>query len=311
MIKVAPPKPRIWPYPKPKRLPVRKRMTAILGMNYLDGILMLADTEEYLGGDAKSECDKLYRFTFPIGTVIMGGAGDSHLIECANQELHQFFASGEGQMPDQKITPKSALDALNIFAAKFVKDTSSPYKGFALESLPAMEMLVAVNCNNEQSLLFQWKHGRVVWIAPPRHVSIGTGVAQIHPMLRDVQFTASKECMLAHGLRMMHHAKRAVSGVGGRTEVAALQNNGCTHYFGTKAIQETEELVVNYDRFINSALHGDVFTIAAEPPLINPELEENIERGWPGMIEIFKKYRQEYKRILKPQLDAQTSADQQ
>jgi 20S proteasome alpha/beta subunit len=51
-------------------------MTAILGLNYLDGVLMMADTEETTSTATKSECDQLYRFTFPIGTVITGGAGD-------------------------------------------------------------------------------------------------------------------------------------------------------------------------------------------------------------------------------------------
>jgi hypothetical protein len=64
-------------------------MTAIIGFNYLDGALMLADTEETLGTDAKSECDKLSPFNFAIrckdgkqkvAMVVTGGAGDSHLI---------------------------------------------------------------------------------------------------------------------------------------------------------------------------------------------------------------------------------------
>ena len=81
-----------------RRLQERKRVTAIVGFNYLDGVLMLADTEESLGEGAKSECDKLYRFSFPGGTVIAGGAGDSHLIDCANQEMQTFFSlSGEGK----------------------------------------------------------------------------------------------------------------------------------------------------------------------------------------------------------------------
>jgi hypothetical protein len=124
-----------FPYPnfKPKRLPERKRMTAILGMNYLDGVLLMADTEEFLGGDAKSECDKLYRFTFPIGmkagTVITGGSGDSHLIECANQEMHQLFAMGKMKIADVAPKPDEILAALNIFADNFFQETTAQYRG--------------------------------------------------------------------------------------------------------------------------------------------------------------------------------------
>ncbi len=139
-------------------------MTAILGLSYLDGVLMMADTEESLGGDAKSECDKLYRFSFPSGTVVTGGAGDSHLIECANQDLHQFFAR------TVKTTPGEILEALNGFALKLFEETVSPLRGFQYE--PGLEMLIAVNCNKQSTLLFKWAQNRVIWIAPPQHTSI-------------------------------------------------------------------------------------------------------------------------------------------
>ena len=284
-------------------------MTAILGLNYLDGVLMMADTEELLGGDAKSECDKLYRFTFPIGTVITGGAGDSHFIDCANQELHQFFATGAAQTPDAKATAESILAGLNTFAAKFFDETTRAYSGFALETVPRIEMLIAVNCN-QQTMLFRWTHNDVLWIPPSDHTSIGSGVVQLHPMLRDVQFSASKECLLFHGMRMMFHAKRAVVGVGGKTEAVALQNDGRTHNFGSIALQKIEELVMNYEQFKTKILDANVSTIAVTDPRIEPELERNIEASFANLPNILKGYRQAYKDILKPQLDAQRSEDQ-
>lgn len=277
-------------------------MTAIIGLHYLDGILMLADTEELLGGDSKSECDKLYRFIFPIGTVITGGAGDSHFIDCANQELHQFFATGAAQTADTKITPESLLEALNKFGAKFFKETTGAYRGFAYESAPRIEMLIAVNCN-QQTMLFRWTHNRVVWVSPPHHTSIGSGVIQLHPMLRDIQFSASKECMLFYGMKMMFHAKRTVVGVGGMTEAIALQNDGRTHYFGTAPLRKIEELAVNYEEFKTKILDGMFATIAVTDPRIEPELEANIKSRLAELGDHLKMYRQAYKDILKPQLD--------
>ncbi len=276
-------------------------MTAILGLSYLDGVLMMADTEESLGGDAKSECDKLYRFSFPSGTVVTGGAGDSHLIECANQDLHQFFAR------TVKTTPGEMLEALNGFALNFFEETVSPLRGFQYE--PGLEMLIAVNCNKQSTLLFKWAQNRVIWIAPPQHTSIGSGVVQIHPMLRDVQFVASKECMLFHGLRMMYHAKRAVVGVGGKTEAFALQNDGATHSFGTIATQKIEELIINYEQFKTTVLDGNVSTIAVTDKRIEPEMEVNVEKSFGDLPRLLKIYRQAYKDILKPQLEAQEAGN--
>jgi hypothetical protein len=276
-------------------------MTAILGLSYLDGVLMMADTEESLGGDAKSECDKLYRFSFPSGTVVTGGAGDSHLIECANQDLHQFFAR------TVKTTPGEMLEALNGFALNFFEETVSPLRGFQYE--PGLEMLIAVNCNKQSTLLFKWAQNRVIWIAPPQHTSIGSGVVQIHPMLRDVQFVASKECMLFHGLRMMYHAKRAVVGVGGKTEAFALQNDGATHSFGTIATQKIEELIINYEQFKTTVLDGNVSTIAVTDKRIEPEMELNVEKSFGDLPRLLKIYRQADKDILKPQLEAQEAGN--
>jgi hypothetical protein len=201
------------------------------------------------------------------------------------------------------------LETLNGFAAEFFEKVVSPLKGFAYE--PAIEMLIAVNCNKKSTLLFKWKQNRVLWVAPPHHASIGSGVIQIHPMLRDVQFAASKECMLFHGLRMMFHAKRAVVGVGGKTEAVALQNDGATHYFGTIATQKIEELIVNYEQFKTTVLDGDVSTIAVTDPQIEPEMEANVEKNFAQLPSLLKEYRQAYKEILKPQLDAQRSKNHQ
>lgn len=296
-------------HPKPMRLPVSKRMTAILGMNYLDGVLMMADTEEWLGGDAKSECDKLYRFVFPIGTVVMGGAGDSHLIECANQELHQLFATGEAQTPDKKITPETALRTLNDFAVRFLRETYKPYKGLMVDSLPEIEMLIAINFNNKQTHLFRWSQSRVVWIPSSQHTSIGVGRMQLQSLLRDARFVASKECMLFHGIKMMSYTKRSVRDVGGKTEALALQNDGATHYFGIDALQKIEEFVRNYEHFKTGVLDLEITNIAIGAD-VNANLE-TIEQEFSGLANIFAQYRKAYLEIIKPQLDAQKSTDRQ
>jgi hypothetical protein len=272
-------------------------MTAILGFNYLDGVLMMADTEETTSFATKSDTDKLYRFIFPIGTVITGGAGDAHLIECANQELHTFFAQGGCQNPDTVSTPQDILDGLNQFAQKFFQETTAQYAGFNLDSVPGFDMLIAVNYN-KRSLLFRWTHNRVRWILPERHASIGSGATQIHPMLRDFEVAATKESTLFTGLRMMYHAKRTVQGVGGRTEAVALQHDGKTHYFGTDNTEKVESLVVNFEQFINKFLYLMISNIS--PGVA--ELEENFERGLTDIPAILRTYREQYREILAEQL---------
>lgn len=248
---VVPPKPRFRPL-EPKRLPARKRVTAIVGFSYLDGVLMMADTEETTSASTKSVCDKLFRFTFLVGTVITGGAGDSSLIEYANQELRNFFQRGGGQDPDRKVTPKELLDALNGFARKFFRETLAPYRGFDSDLVPRFEMLIALNYE-KSSYLFHWVDNRIVYI--PHAMSIGTGMIQLHPMLSDFNFQATKETMLFTGLRMMFHAKRTVQGVGGRTEAIALENAGASYYIGTDTTQQVETLVIDFEQFLDKFVY--------------------------------------------------------
>lgn len=266
-------------------------MTAIVGFTYLDGVLMMADTEETTSTATKSETEKLFRCTFPIGTIITGGAGDSHMIEYANQELHRFFITGGGQTPDRKSTPEELLQGLNEFAHKFFGDNFTQYSGFASELVPSFEMLIALNYD-KRSYLFHWVDNRVVWIR--RHAAIGTGMIQLHPMLRDFQFAATKESTLFMGLRMMFHAKRIGQAVGGKTEAVALENNGGSHYFGLDTTQKVENLVIDFEQFLNKFVYTLVSNISTDVA----ELEDNVASNLEGIPELLNQYRNQYREIM-------------
>jgi hypothetical protein len=266
-------------------------MTAILGLHYLDGILMMADTEESLGGDAKSECDKLDRFRFQVGhgsgTVLTGGAGDTHLIECANQELRKFFATG---------IPEGAevLQSLDDFAGSFFERSMQGYEGFNPEYAPHFDMLIAVNIR-PMTWLFKWHRNRVLLVPPLMHTSIGIGNAQIHPMLKDCEFSGVDEVMLFLGLRMMFYAKRQVVGVGGKTEAMALENDGATHFWGTDTTAKIEALVSNLDQFLTSYLYTSISHVTANVKGV----EKHVNKNLGDLPRVMHMYRREYKKILK------------
>ncbi len=265
-------------------------MTAIVGFTCFDGVLLMADTEETTSTYTKSDCDKLYRFTAPSGSVLTGGAGDAHLIDCANQELQSFFATGLPGTPDVPLTGELIRQALNAFAQKFFQETTAQYAG----NEPGIEMLIAVNLLKKETFLFRWVHNRVLWIPPSRHDCIGSGVVQLHPMLRDFQFVPTKETALFCGIRMMHHAKRIVVGVGGKTEAVALLNNGATLYFGTENTEKIEDLVSNFEEFIGKFVYTTVSNISTE----FPEIESNVAKNFEDFPKIFEQYREKYKELL-------------
>jgi hypothetical protein len=87
-------------------------MTAVVGFTCFDGVLLMADTEETTSTFTKSDCDKLYRFNSPSGTVLTGGTGDGHLIDCANQELKEFFGAGLPGTPDVRRVDSTGIKRL-------------------------------------------------------------------------------------------------------------------------------------------------------------------------------------------------------
>jgi uncharacterized membrane protein YecN with MAPEG domain len=281
----APPKP--WPisHPKPRRLPRREYMTAILGLNCSDGILMLSDTEETIR-PMKSGVDKLERFVGPYGTAIVGGAGDGDLIDFAVQELANFFK-------DKINANADILSELNNFAKEFFSEVIGTYKGFPSDFIPTFEMLMAINSRSHQKTwMFHWLDNRVLLISDLIHKSIGSGIFQTRSMLRDVQFPVLWPCksMLVHGIRIMMHAKSTVQGVGGRTEARALlSSDGATYVFGSETIRVIEELIEEIERFGNR----DLYSLISDAPGISKEDIEKILRK----LSVY--YRSCYKRYKK------------
>lgn len=269
-------------------------MTAILGFTCNDSVLMMADTEETTSQYTKSTCDKLYRFISPSGTVITGGAGDAHLIDCANQALQQYFGAGMPGTPDVEVTGQLILDGLNRFAQQFFSETIAVYASASLDPLPEIELLIAVNHHKKQSLLFKLFRNRVLWIAPSRHECIGSGVVQLHPMLRDFQFVPTKETALFCGIRMMNHTKRIIQGVGGKTEAVALMNDGVTHYFGTANTALIEDLVANFEEFLGKFVYTSVSNVSRE----FAATDDNCEKMFGEVPKVLKQYRDRYKELL-------------
>jgi hypothetical protein len=264
-------------------------MTAIVGLNCLNGVMMMADTEETTSTYTKSTCDKLYRFISPSGTVITGGAGSAHLIDCANQELHQTFARGIPQRDNEPLDGEIVRKALNEFAEKFYAQTT------AQNPSDAFEMLIAVNIFKKSTLLFRWIGNRVLYIRPDRHDVIGSGAIEIHPMLQDFQFTPTADVALFCGIRMMFYAKRMVQGVGGKTEAVILLHDGASMYYGTANTEKIEKLVQNFDEFLLKFVYTSVSHMGRDYP---EETERNIAQGFADLPDFLKQYREKYREIL-------------
>ncbi len=195
------------PLPYVKRLPRVKWMTAIVGLNCTDGVLLLADTEETISQESKAECDKLSILQFPHGRMLLGGAGTAHFIHYAEQAIQREFLQTARNWPE-------ILVDVNGLYKKINKETLGFYKGFAREYIPdGIDLLTAINADG-QTVLFCWENASVVAVEPRAHASIGCGIYQTHALLRDLNLRMGADGMLFYGVRLMRQAKRGVVGVG-------------------------------------------------------------------------------------------------
>ena len=266
-------------------------MTAIVGMKYFDGILMLADSEESFGNIGKSESDKLCRFGFlgeanNVGTVITGGAGDAHFIDCANQELAAFLNSS--------FDGAASIHAnISKFAFQFWVDSIQPFNGFEQSYIPEFDMLIAVNYK-QKTELFNWKKNKVLYVSS-NAACVGAGELQIHPMLRDIQDLQSNvEAMLFYGIRILRHAKRLVQSVGGQTEAMALDDDGATTIYGRSTVKKIEDVELNLDNFVHKLIYLSISNITQK----FADVDKNVESFVKGLPEIVLGYREQYKNIL-------------
>lgn len=288
---LSPPKPRT-PRSISQRLPERKRLTAILGFNCTNGILLLADTEEVIG-DVKSECEKLTRLLLPNGVAIMGGAGDSHSIEYA------VFRAGQRLMNNPCSDWAKIHNQLNDFAKGITKETVAPYKGLDWQVVPAIEMLIALYSMNCGARLFRWANNVVTPVLGPS-ASTGCGVVQMHPMLSDLQdvkynpysATGSINAMLFHGVRIMRRTKRTVKDCGKRTEAMALTGNGTTHTFGVHDLERLEKLVEDFEQYTTTTMLAQLVCWEVT--------DQDFEKYLAEVPSAIREFRREFLEIVKP-----------
>lgn len=276
------PKPQTLPRPKPARLPRRNRVTAILSLICTDGVLMLADTEETLSKESKSECDKLRNYLCPHGQVLLGAAGDSQLCEFAMRQI------GLSLLQQERTWEEIETD-LNELNHRIFRETIGIYQGLPADIIPNwIEMLIAVQTKN-QVRVFEWRHTAVVPISG-LHVSIGAGVTQMHPLLRDMQFSIPARCMLLLGVNIMRQTKRMVQGCGGKTEAVALHPTGSrTHYFS-----ETTSKVEKFAEALSIQINELWWVLVTDPwgekgdfSTLSAEFSKNMQG-----------FREEYQRIM-------------
>jgi uncharacterized membrane protein YecN with MAPEG domain len=268
--------------PRPAmRLPKVRWMTAIVGLNCTDGVLLLADTEETISQESKAECDKLGIFELPHGRVLLGGAGTAHFIHYAEQVIQRDFLQSARNW-------REIIEDVNGLYKKINKETLGFYKGFAREYIPdGIELLTAINVNG-QTVLFCWENASVVVVDARAHASIGCGIYQTHALLRDLNLRLGADAMLFYGVRLMRQAKRGVVGVGGKIEAMVLHHDGTVGVFSTGITSQIEDLISEVDAFTHQSFLSLISDVYSK--------DEEFENLLSQVADRIRGYRQRYRK---------------
>ncbi|HKR10918.1 MAG TPA: hypothetical protein VJT15_02580 [Pyrinomonadaceae bacterium] len=236
-------------------------MTAIVGFQCSDALLMCADSEQSIGTDSKSQIRKIDSFAIGGAGVAIGGAGDMDLIEYVKHQLEQGLRR---EIP----TPENADAWMESFAKNIWKTVIRPCRGLPPEHIPGADFLIGLQLQGEPTL-YKWERNLIHPLPRVSHTSIGSGRVQSEALLADLDsLYLPAHQMLLYAVRVMLRVKQLVQGCGGITEAVLLLNDGLIMRPATRQIGNIENLAESMDRtllnrgvsLIAGAVHTDVQT---------------------------------------------------
>lgn len=222
-------------------------MTAICAFKCSDGLVMAADTEETYP-DNKVYAFKLFPFERKGKRMCIAGSGIGYLIDYAKDEI------------------ASALDCGLTNVAEFEKSLRRIMRelyerDFALypvdhDSERQIQLLVAVQFVNEsdssswlEPALFECQSNLVTAPKNPAQRSriLGVGALLQETARQFASWTLNVELAERVSLYLMYEAKRRLAGVGGKTHIFTMRNDGTFEYYRGKHLGEQEAVLAGFN----------------------------------------------------------------
>jgi hypothetical protein len=200
-------------------------VTAIVGFNCQDGVVIAADTEESYGYD-KAYTNKIFPVEREESRLCVAGAGSGYLIDYANEQIVSAFDSGPTNANEFQTALSEIMDELYEKKFKYFPVSSRDELRIAL--------LVGVQFASENSdgtwmqpALFECQANLVTPIKRTKQSCI-LGSAEIMKEIGIQLAGWGLDTKLAEwaSMYLIHQAKRRVGGVGGKTHVFTMRTDG-------------------------------------------------------------------------------------
>jgi 20S proteasome alpha/beta subunit len=224
---------------KSKLLRKRKRVTYIVGIRSLQGVVLSADSQETILEEV-SYREKIA--ACPTHDLVMGGAGRSILIEGFIQQVFESIDSKA--LESEKSAMSFISTALKSFYLSDVKDLAGRYK--------EISFLISGKLQTGEICLWQTKGKRVFSV--PEYEAIGYESSFVRHLLRRLYragLSLSQVELLS--IYLVKAAKETADSVGGPTSVAVVSGSGVT-LENEWSINELEERVSRFDEALSLLL---------------------------------------------------------
>ena len=234
MFRLTSPKPRIWPKPKPKRLPTRKAVTICAGFKSTFGVVLCADSQETVGA-LKIDVPKLIikpqvgRRTDKL-RMAFAGAGHGPFIDKLVEKMWQAAERG----PDMSMTEiVSRIEAENLEWHRKL------WAVYGQVKRPDAEILIAIYADDSVSL--HRLTGPIInEIESYGFVGIGEELGTFMAEQVRADFDSVEDDVMV-AIYILHNAKKYVDSCGGDTQIAAVLVDGSIHKMNNADVEAMSE----------------------------------------------------------------------
>jgi hypothetical protein len=216
-----------------------------MGMLCSNGVVVAADTQESYPSGEKSFTGKIFPLTGPDYKAIVAGAGQGHLIDYAKDKIFSIFRTGVS-------TPQEFETQLARLMQGFYENEFRTYPVSRPEE-KHVELLVAVKIENGVPLLFSVDATLVGQVHDVRILSaeIFSGMARDFQKMRLNIHQAVWACMY-----VIKEAKERYEGIGGTTQVMAIEESGQLWIERTWDVAQREQALGRLDFIARRLLIG-------------------------------------------------------
>jgi hypothetical protein len=242
-------------------------MTAIIGFNCVDGVVLAADTEEVYGeSHDKAYAHKLFPVERDTANLCVAGAGPGYLIDYAKDQIVNVLE-----------TCKDNLEAKDELSKVLNSLYSGEFKNYPSENI-AIQLLVGVQLRSHserskwgESTLFECESNLVTQVPLGRGRILGSGelLKETVNQFAGWGLTASLADWVS--TYVTFEAKRRYGGIGGRTHTCTIWNDGRKMVYPMgRDVQDKEAvleglpkvmrlLMLSLEPSVNDSRAGDLF----------------------------------------------------